>query len=246
MRNQIVILAAGKGTRMGNERVPKVLVMLKNKPLILHLLGEVEKVKQLVKPVIVVGYMHKKVEDVLGNHYAYALQEKQLGTGHALLAAKKRVRAENIVVLYGDSPLVKAESIQSLIALHFKSGSRISMLTSQVENYRGIGRPLEHYGRILRDPVTHQIAGVVEFKDASDVQKKIKEVNIGIYMFNTKWLWKNLEKIQNQNAQKEYYLTDIVHIAIAAGETVHSLMIDPKEAVGVNSKEDLAIAEKLV
>lgn len=245
MKNQFVILAAGKGTRMGQAPIPKVLVMLKNKPLILYILHEIEKVGQLVKPVIVTGYMNEKVEGVLGNNYAFAFQKEQLGTAHALLAAKKRVKAENIVVLYGDMPFIKAESLKALIAMHFKTGSKISMLTSQVNNFRGMFRSLEHYGRIIRD-VNHNVAGIVEYKDASLHQRKIKEVNPGIYMFNTKWLWESLSKIKNNNAQKEYYLTDIVEVAIAQKIKVHSLMVDPKEVLGVNSREDLAVAEKVV
>src|SRR5258708_1974174 len=112
MRNQIVILAAGKGARMGQNSVPKVLVMLKNKPLIIYLLEEIEKINQLAKPVVVVGHMHRQVEEVLGGQYTYALQSRQLGTAHALLTAKPKIRAENVLVLYGDMPFVKASSLK--------------------------------------------------------------------------------------------------------------------------------------
>ena len=246
MKNQFVILAAGKGTRMNNRQVPKVLTMLKNKPLVLYLLEEIEKVGQLIKPVVVVGYMHKQVEAVLGDGFLYALQEKQLGTAHAVMAARKKVKADNILVLYGDMPFIKADSLKELITMHFKTGSKISMLTAQVEDYGGIYESLEHYGRIIREPVEHNIVDIVEFKDANPAQREIKEINPGIYMFNTQWLWNNLEKIQNHNAQAEYYLTDIAKVAIENGEKIHSLMIDPKEVLGVNSPEDLAIAEEVL
>ncbi len=239
-----MILAAGKGTRMGEAPVPKVLTMLNNKPLILYILGELEKIGQLAKPVIVTGFMYKKVHDVLGDGYVYAYQDKQLGTAHALEAAKRKARAENIVVLYGDMPFIKAESLKELIRIHFRSGSKISMLTSQVESYKGMFKSLEHYGRIIREPISHNIVGIVEFKDASESQKKILEVNPGIYMFNAAWVWENLKRIKNDNVQKEYYLTDIAKVAIEQGEIIHSLMIDPKEVLGVNTVEDLAIAEK--
>ncbi len=244
MRNQIVILAAGKGTRMGGD-VPKVLVMLKNKPLILHLLDEVEKVHQLAKPIIVVGYMYNQVRQVLGDGYTYAIQDKQLGTAHALLAAKHKAVGENILALYGDAPFIKASSLKALISLHFKSGSKISMLTARVPNFAGVYKSLEHAGRIIRD-TKHGIISIVEFKDASTHQKKIKEINPGIYIFNSKWLWKNLEKIQNKNSQKEYYLTDIISLGISQGEAVKSILIDPKEVLGVNSREDLALAERIL
>lgn len=245
MRNQIVILAAGKGTRMGSENTPKVLVMLKNKPLILYLLEEIDKINQLAKPVVVVGFGAEKVKTVLGSHYSYAYQADQLGTAHALEAARRNIKAENILVLYGDMPFVKSESLKALVSLHFKKGSNVSMLTAEVKNFNGVYKSLEHYGRILRDS-QHHIAGVVEYKDASAGQKKIKEINPGIYMFRTKWLWENLKKIENRNAQKEFYLTDIVGIAIAQGQKVPSLLVDAKEVLGINSREDLQIAERLI
>lgn len=230
---------------MGTTNVPKVLTMLNNKPLILYTLEEIEKINQLAKPVVVVGYMAEKVKAVLGTDFLYALQTEQLGTGHAVLSAKKKVKAENILVLHGDQPFIQAESLKALIAMHFKKGGNISMLTAQVDNFRGVNKTLESAGRIIRDP-HHNIAAIVEYKDASTHQKKIKEINTGIYMFNTKWLWANLEKIKNHNKQKEYYLTDIIDIAIGQGQRVASLMIDPKEALGINSKEDLELALSLL
>lgn len=245
MRNQIVILAAGKGTRMGNPKVPKVLVMLKDKPLILYVLEEIEKINQLAKPVVVLGFGAGKVQAVLGSQYAYAFQKDQMGTAHALESAKKNIKAENILVIYGDTPFVKSDSLKALISLHFKSGANLSMLTAQAANFKGAYKSLEHYGRILRD-AHHHIVGIVEYKDASLGQKKIKEINPGVYMFKTKWLWENIKKIQNQNAQKEFYLTDIVEIAAAQGQRVPSLLVDVKEVLSINSREDLKIAEKLL
>jgi UDP-N-acetylglucosamine diphosphorylase/glucosamine-1-phosphate N-acetyltransferase len=245
MRNQIVILAAGKGTRMGNSNVPKVLTMLNNKPLILYLLDEIEKINQLAKPVIVVGHMAPKVKAVLGNDYLYAVQDKQLGTGHALMAAKYKVTGENILVLYGDHPFIKAKSLKALMQLHHKKNSSVTMFTTVVTDFKGANKPFEHFGRIVRD--SHKkISKIVEYKDASVGQRKIKELNPGLYMFNAKWLWANIKNISNKNAQQEYYLTDIVEVAISQGIKVESLRIDPKEVLGVNSKEDLKLAEGLV
>jgi bifunctional UDP-N-acetylglucosamine pyrophosphorylase / glucosamine-1-phosphate N-acetyltransferase len=233
------------------------LVMLKNKPLILYALDEIEKIHQLAKPVIVVGFGAGKVQQVLGNNYLYAFQEKQLGTAHALMAAKNKVKAENILVLYGDMPFIKSASLKELIKLHLHSGAKITMLTAQVKNFKGKNTSLEHYGRIIRTPVLSSppilggdrggnIVGIVEHKDATDIQRKIKEVNPGIYMFNTKWLWENIKKIGNNNKQKEYYLTDIVGIAIDQGEKLNSILVDPEEVIGINSTGDLAIAEELI
>jgi len=244
MRNQIVILAAGKGTRMGGN-LPKVLVMLKNKPLILYTLEEMDKINQLAKPIVVVGYGADKVKTVLGDGYLYAYQEQQLGTANALLCAKRKVKADNVLVLYGDMPFIKAESLKALISTHFKNHNKISMLTAAVKNCSGVYSSLEHFGRIVRDSEKN-ISAIVEYKDASLHQKKIKEVNPGIYMFNTEWLWENLGKIKNSNAQKEYYLTDIVALAIADRQKVCSVSIEPKEVLGINSREDLKTAEKLI
>jgi len=244
MRNQIVILAAGKGTRMGGS-VPKVLVMLKNKPLILYLLDEIEKVNQLAKPIIVVGYMAPKVKTVLGDNYIYAIQDKQLGTAHALMAAKHKVTGKNILVLYGDHPFIKASSLKKLMKLHHDKGANISMFTTTAPNFIGVNKPLEHFGRIVRGS-NKKIVKIVEYKDASAGQRKIKELNPGMYMFNSAWLWKHADKIKNKNQQAEYYLTDIVEVAIAGGEQIYSIGIEPKEVIGVNSPEDLKKAEGLI
>lgn len=252
MTNQFVILAAGKGTRMGGD-MPKVLVGLKNKPLILHLLHELENLNQLIKPVIVVGYQAEKVRAVLGEDYIFAYQQKQLGTAHALLAAKAKVKAENIVVLYGDMPFIKAESLRGLMKLHRDNAANISMLTTVAPNFENEYRSLKSYGRIVRrsenegsTELEKGVVRIVELKDATEAERQIMEVNPGIYMFNTKWLWKNLEQIQNTNSQNEYYLTDIVALAIKLGEKVYTQLVDPKEVIGINTQEHLEIAESLV
>jgi bifunctional UDP-N-acetylglucosamine pyrophosphorylase/glucosamine-1-phosphate N-acetyltransferase len=173
------------------------------------------------------------------------VQDKQLGTAHALLSAKHRITGENILVLYGDHPLIKAKSLKALMALHHKKSSNITMFTTTVPNFTGSNKAFEHFGRIVRD--SHKrINKIVEYKDASAGQKKIKELNSGIYMFNTAWLWEHAKKIGNSNKQAEYYLTDIVEVAIAHGEQIQSLAIDSGEVVGINSPQDLKLAEALV
>lgn len=245
MRNQFVILAAGQGKRLGNGRVPKVLVMLKNMPLICYLLEQLNNVSQTIKPVVVVGHMREKVKGVLGDGFFYAYQEKQLGTAHAVLAARKKIKADNILVLYGDMPFVTSMSIKKLMTLHRKKNANISMLTAVAPSFENEFGSLKSAGRIIRDSKS-RVVKIVEVKDASNKEKLIKEVNPGIYMFNTQWLWENIKKIGDNNKQQEYYLTDIVEIAISQGEEVHSLQIDAKEVINVNSKEDLKKAEELL
>ncbi len=244
MRNQIIILAGGKGTRMGGD-LPKVLVLLKNKPLILYLLEQIAKINQLIKPVVVIGYKGEMVKTVLGDDYFYVIQREQLGTAHALQSAKRLAKGENVLVLYGDMPFITAESLKRLMKLHHDRKSKISMLTASVDNFNGKFKSLETYGRIIRD-TNKKICKIIEYKDASSGQRKISEINPGIYMFNSKWLWENLQKIQNKNVQGEYYLTDIVEVAMHSGINAESITVDAKEVIGVNSREDLKMAESLM
>jgi len=244
MRNQIVVLAAGKGTRMGQADMPKVLVMLKNKPLILHVLEQVEKINQLAKPLVIVGYKHMQVRSVLGDGFMYALQEQQMGTGHALMCAEGQVVGDNILVLYGDMPFISAESLKKLMRLHHEQQSNISMFTTTVNNFAEFPS-LHKFGRIIRDTYGN-ILKITEYKDASAEERTIREVNPGIYMFNSTWVFNNIHTIQNKNAQGEYYLTDMVEVAIALGENICSLAIPPSEVIGINSPEELLAAEKLL
>lgn len=244
MRNQIVILAAGKGVRMGVNDMPKVLVMLKAKPIILYLLEEIEKIHQLAKPVIVVGYMAEKVRAVLGDGFEYAFQNQQLGTAHAVMAAEKYLKADSVLVLYGDMPFITAESLKKLMRLHHEQKAAITMFTSTVNDFNAYAS-LAHFGRIIRDSYGN-IVKITEYKDASIEERKIREVNPGIYMFNSRWLKNNIHEVKNKNAQGEFYLTDMVELAIANGQQIQSLSISPREVLGINSPEELHHAEELL
>ena len=245
LKDQFIILAAGRGTRLNREDLPKVLVPFKGKPLIVHLLSQISKIAKNQKPVIVVGYLSEKIKESLGSRYEYALQDPQLGTAHAVKAAKSKVNAENILVLYGDMPFITEAPLRKLIRMHHDANANISMFTAKVVNFENKFVSLLHYGRIIRN-FKNEIIKITEFKDASESEKQIMEINPGIYMFNAKWLWDNIKKIKNKNAQKEYYLTDIVEIAIAQKEIIHSLPIPPREIIGINSIEDLERAEKML
>jgi bifunctional N-acetylglucosamine-1-phosphate-uridyltransferase/glucosamine-1-phosphate-acetyltransferase GlmU-like protein len=245
MDYQFVILAAGRGTRMGQTDTPKVLVELKNRPIIFYLLEELKKSQTVKKPVVVVGFKHVQVKQLLGNDYIYAFQRDQLGTGHAVWSAEKQATAKDIVVLYGDMPFIKWSSLAQLVRLHENKKSKITMFTTHAPNFEGHFASLDNYGRILRDSFGN-IVKITEYKDASLEERAIKEVNPGIYMFNSAWLWDNIHYIQNQNTNKEYYLTDIVEIAITSGEQVHSHVINPKEVLGINTVEQLQAAARFV
>lgn len=225
--------------------IPKVLIPLRGKPVIKYLLEEVAQVAQDTKPVIVVGFQNELVKQELGNEYLYELQTEQFGTGHAVIAARPQITADNFIVLYGDMPFVTATSLQKLIELHEQNGAKLSMFTGIVPNFEGVYEHFKGFGRIIRDGNSH-IAKIQEFADCSEEQKEITEVNPGIYMFNSAWLWPNLEKIGSKNAQGEMYLTDIVELAIKDGQKIESLPIAPEEIYGINTPDHLAHAQTLI
>jgi UDP-N-acetylglucosamine diphosphorylase/glucosamine-1-phosphate N-acetyltransferase len=238
---QIVILAGGKGTRMGETDTPKVLHPLHGEPLITHLLNNLKELSWDPKPVIVVGFKREQVMEALGDSYLYAVQEEQLGTGHAVLCAKPQITAQNILVLYGDMPFITAASLEKLVEKHQSSGGPVSMITTSVSDFSGAYASLEKYGRIIPDNENHIVA-IREFKDATEQERKIEELNPGYYVLNTQWLWDHIGKITTQNAQNEYYITDIIAIAIASGLGIQSISVPPDELLGVNTKDELEIA----
>ncbi len=245
-KTRIIILAGGKGTRMKSE-LPKVLVKFQGKTLIKHILEKVSASGVDPKPIVITGYKKELVVAELGDTCEFVNQAEQLGTGHAVRMAEKILKnsAKNIIVLYGDHPLINPKTIKKLVAKHSNSKSKITMATFVVpdfENWRAVF--YKNFSRIIRDKNKH-ITKDVQFKDANDEEKKIKELNPCYFCFDAKWLWKNLTKLNTNNAQKEYYLTDLVKIAMQEKTKIGSINIDPHEALGVNSKEELEVLEKL-
>ncbi len=238
---KIVILAAGKGVRMQSEE-PKVLAKIHGKPM-LEYLSQLAHTVTGSKATTVVGYRADLIKSHFGDSLTYVIQEEQLGTGHALLVAKNELKdAEHVVVLYGDQPLIKSETVKKIIEKHLGSGAKITFATTLVPDFLDWREYFIKLGRILREE--NRIVGIREFKDATPEEKEIMEINIGCYVFDSKWLWENLEKIENNNTQKEYYITDLVPLAIVSGDLIENIFIDPKEALGANSKEELEILEK--
>ena len=245
-KTRIIILAGGKGTRMKSD-LPKVLTNFKGKTLIRHILEKVNISGIDPKPIVVTGYKKELVMKELGDKCEYVNQEEQLGTGHAIMMAEKilKNKAVNVIVLYGDHPLIKPETIKKLVEKKLKSKSKIIMATFVVpdfKNWRNIF--YKNFSRIVRDK-NKNIIKDVQFKDTNDEEKKIKELNPCYFCFDSKWLWKNLKKLNTDNAQKEYYLTDLVKIAMQNKAKIESININPLEALGVNSKEELEILEKI-
>jgi bifunctional N-acetylglucosamine-1-phosphate-uridyltransferase/glucosamine-1-phosphate-acetyltransferase GlmU-like protein len=267
MNTHAIILAAGKGTRMNSEK-PKVLYEVKGSVLIDRVLKSVSKVSHC--PTIVVGYKGEEIIKHTKNRYHYVWQKEQLGSGHAVLCARESLagdqpppnpprgrglkspqppfakggKIENILIVYGDHPFISQETIERLVNSHVQKKAKLSMTTISVPNFEGRYKVFYDYGRVARDE-DKNIKSIVEVKNASDEQKKIKELNVGYYCFDADWLWENIEKIKNDNNGKEYNLTDIVGIAIEQGIFINSISVeDPIEAVGVNSLEQLEAVEK--
>jgi bifunctional UDP-N-acetylglucosamine pyrophosphorylase / glucosamine-1-phosphate N-acetyltransferase len=246
MSTRVVILAAGKGTRMGAE-IPKPLVEVAGRPMIEHLLDSVHDSEIDHSPVLVVSPegVEKFNEVCRDKRCEFVVQEEQLGTGHATLTAREAMNGtENIVVLYGDHPFISSELLASLNEMHADQGATITMLTTTVPNFKKEHTGFERWGRIIRDNVG-RILEIKEAKDASEDELAIKELNPAIYAFNAEWLWEHLPEVQNKNANGEYYLTDLVAIAIEEGEEVITSPAKPFEVVGINSQEELEYAEKI-
>ncbi len=244
---RIIILAGGKGERMQSD-LPKVLAEVKGKSMIEHLLEAVRKSGIDNRPVIVVGYGKEKVMAKLGKEYNYVIQNEQLGTGHAVMSAQELLENKlgHVLVLYGDHSLVSTETIKKLTSKHLESGGKITMATAKLPDFKD-WRALfyKNFSRIVRDE-NDKIIKDVQFRDASEEEKKITEVNPCYFCFEAKWLWKKLKTLKNDNAQKQYYLTDLVKLAIQEKIKIESISISPEEALGVNSKEELEILERLM
>jgi len=228
-------MAAGKGTRMKSER-PKALMPLLGRPLTAHVLNALEQAE--ISPIIVVvGHGADEVKANLGERYHYALQTEQLGTGHACMQAIPHLpeEATDVVVCAGDSPLVTPEALRALWEYHHTHDADATVATAVMENPTG-------YGRILRTP-NGAVQAIVEEKDATPEQKAIREVCTSFYCFKVSALREYLPRLTNQNAQGEYYLTDVIGlIAQAGGKVLAWQSPDPSLLMGVNNRWELAQA----
>lgn len=238
MNLKTLILAAGKGTRM-KSNIPKIVHKVNGIPMISKIITVLEEIGS-TENILILGYKKEEVLKVVGKNSSYVLQNEQLGTGHAVIQAKDKLKDYDgdVMVVCGDTPLLKPETLKKLYNFHKDSGAVTTILTSIYENPFG-------YGRIVKE--NGLVKAIVEEKEANDEVKKIKEVNAGVYCFNSKELFKALNKINNNNEKGEYYLTDVIGIQVNENKKVRSFILeDSMEILGVNSKVELAQAGNIL
>ena len=265
-RLAVIILAAGKGKRM-KSHLPKVLHLLADKPLLGHVI-DLAKGLNSERIIIVIGHGAERVREVFtppaspslttspsppskggekgevkrggSGGVEFVEQKEQLGTGHAVQQTEESLRDYdgNILILSGDAPLLKIDTIRKLIKIHRESDAVVTVLTAEVDNPSG-------YGRVVRDSNRRAI-NIIEEKDASSEIKKIAEINSGIYCFKKDYLFNALKKIDKNNIQQEYYLTDVVGLAFKSSLKIETLVAeDPDEIMGINTQEELKEEERI-
>lgn len=234
-----VILAAGKGTRM-KSKLPKVLHKAGGKAMVQHVL-DAAIAAGAKRNIIITGFGGDMVRAAVGDKAEYAEQREQLGTGHAVMQAENLLADENgtVMVLCGDTPLLTGDLLKKLYDEHKKAQAKATVLTAIMPDATG-------YGRIIRKS-SGEVLKIVEHKDATAEERQVKEVNSGIYCFETKALFSSLKKVTNDNAQGEYYLPDVLEILQKQGEKIWAVAADDYEStLGINSRLQLAGAEKIL
>lgn len=237
----VIILAAGLGTRMKSDKA-KVLHEVLNQPMIIYVVETARKIAG-EDVIVVVGYQAKQVMDVVSKHTQvyFAVQDNQLGTGHAALCALPFIpeNVQDVVILCGDVPILSPVTVQHLIDDHLSAKRHLSLLAVTLDRPKG-------YGRIVVDK-NRELLKIVEEADASEEEKRIKTVNAGIYCANKKFLIDALQQLQPNNVQGELYLTDIIEIGYKQKKSIGVLSSDDAaEVIGVNSRQDLIVAEKIM
>lgn len=232
-----IVLAAGKGTRMKSQK-PKVVHEVLYKPMINHVVDEL-KLLGVDETIVVVGHEANQVEAIVDD-VTFVYQKEQLGTGHAVLQAKDVLKDKEgmTLVLNGDAPLIRKETLQGMIDFHLNNHNQATVMSADCDTST-------HYGRVVK--VDGQVKGIVEFKDLLDSQRDITEMNTGEYCFDNQALFKALENVSNNNAQNEYYLTDVIEIMNDQGLKVDAYKIDDfNEVGGINDRVALAEATQIL
>ena len=238
----VVIMAAGKGTRMKDPSKAKVMYEILGKPMV-HYVVDLAYNLKADNVIVIVGYKREAVIDYISKSYPkieIAVQAEQLGTGHAVMQTETALKdfSGDVIVLSGDVPLLTAKSMQQLIDHHFKTQASATILTAQIDDPTG-------YGRIIRND-DGSVKKIVEHKDAAEVERQVKEINSGIYIFDKQKLFTGLQQITPHNVQKEYYLTDVFEYFWKNRWRVSALKAaDVDEIRGINTLEQLKEAETI-
>lgn len=234
-----VIMAAGKGTRMKSD-LAKVLHPINGRPMV-HYVIDLAEEAGCEKTVLVIGHQKEKVmETCADRNVLFAIQEPQLGTGHAVQMTEKHLTGftGDVMVLSGDVPLLSLDTVNKLLRTHQENNAIATLLTAELDDPTG-------YGRVMRND-SGRVARIVEHKDASEEERNIKEINVGIYVFKAAELFKTLKLIKNDNVQGEYYLPDVVKMYVDRGEhVVAQLAANFDETRGINTVDQLKTAETI-
>lgn len=234
-----VVLAAGKGVRMCSE-LPKVVHKAAGKPMILHVVETIQSAG-ITDITVVVGHGKDKVMEILQNYQVkFAIQEEQLGTGHALLQAKNYIEpSSTVLVLSGDTPLLRSKTLLDLVAVHQQQNAISSFISAELPNPYG-------YGRVIRNH-DGSFARIVEEKDASEEQRLINEINSGIYCFQASDVFERLGELNTNNVQGEYYLTDVLEMQVRTGQKIGIIKIDDNQEIyGANDRVQLSYIEGIL
>ncbi|NTV92806.1 MAG: NTP transferase domain-containing protein [Chlorobiaceae bacterium] len=237
----VIIMAAGKGTRMQSE-LPKVLHKANGRPVIEYVLDTALHLKPDTI-ILIVGHQAEKVSAATKQYPVIcALQEPQNGTGHAVMQAEKYLHSfsGDVLILSGDVPLVNADTLEQLVALHHREQASATVLTARLDNPSG-------YGRIIRSKTSGDVMKIIEQRDASPEELSVDEINSGIYVFKAPVLFQALREITTENAQQEYYLTDVFDICFRNGNKVCASRTEHADEIkGINTPEQLRETELLL
>jgi bifunctional UDP-N-acetylglucosamine pyrophosphorylase/glucosamine-1-phosphate N-acetyltransferase len=231
-------IAAGQGTRMKSEK-PKVLHQIAGKPMVQYAIDAAYSIGAR-RPIVVIGYGAEQVQSTIGDRADTVWQVPQLGTGHAMLQARTKIEpaCETVLVLYGDTPFLSAETMQRLLAAHRAARAALSLITFTPHDPA-------LYGRVVRD-ADERVVDIVEYKEATPEQRAIREVNSGIFCYQTHWLLSHLERLQPRAGHGEYYLTDLVSLAANEHAPTATCSCAEAEVLGINDRAQLAAAERLM
>ncbi len=244
MTLSILLLAAGHGTRM-NSKTQKILHAVGGKPMIMHLFEAAETVAD-GRPLLIVGKGADALQTLLNNRAEYVIQAEKMGTGHAVMTAKpyQQGKSDQVIVAYGDMPLLKAETMRRLAEQQAKSGAAVVMLSL-------IGDPDTSFGRVVRDE-NGRVTEIIEVAEAKQrpnpaAYLSIPELNAGVYCFDADWLWENINDLPIRQARsgQEYYLTDMVATAVSQNNLVEAIISDdPDECLGAGTRAEMVTVEK--